>query len=243
MAAMSVDDFLLVQDAGLRPVGVVVGCSVVLTGPEPDDDEELDALTDARYACRELAMTRLHAQARLLGAEGVVAVQQRIETTSRGLTQVIASGTAVVGREPRRTDPWRPLDGGLFATTLSGRDVWLLVRSGWAPVGIVLGVAVHPAVTVPGATRPVEGHLATEATQATQALHTARDRAMTRLLSEVETLGGGGAVDVRTTIGAVDGRPGVVEVTAQGTAVRQVAAGPEPMQPQPAVVFPLGGVL
>ena len=65
-------------------------------------NQELDTLSQAMYHARELAMTRMEAEADQLGADGIVGVRLEIEFKEFGndLAEFIAVGTAVDGRRP-----------------------------------------------------------------------------------------------------------------------------------------------
>src|SRR5580692_7272536 len=74
---LSVNEFLLVREAGFRPVGLVLGSSVYHVGLQIgrwSQNMELDKLSQAMYHARELAMSRMEAEADALGADGIVGV-------------------------------------------------------------------------------------------------------------------------------------------------------------------------
>jgi uncharacterized protein YbjQ (UPF0145 family) len=75
---LSVNEFLLVKEAGFDPVGLVVGTSIYHIGFQysgPGQSTELGVLTQAMYAARELAMSRMEAEADALEADGIVGVR------------------------------------------------------------------------------------------------------------------------------------------------------------------------
>src|SRR5687767_1533349 len=72
---LSVNEFLLVRQAGFRPLGLVLGVSIYHVGAQMRPwyaNEEMDVLSQAMYNARELAMTRMQAEAAVLGADGIV---------------------------------------------------------------------------------------------------------------------------------------------------------------------------
>src|SRR6059058_6508015 len=98
---LSVNEFLLVREAGFRPVGLVLGSSVYHVGLQVarwGRNMEMDRLTQAMYHARELAMTRMEAEANELGADGIVGVRLEIDFKDFGndLAEFVAVGTAVV---------------------------------------------------------------------------------------------------------------------------------------------------
>ena len=63
---LSVNEFLLVKEAGFDPLGLVVGSSIYYVGwqkPALNQSVELETLTQAMYHARELAMTRMEKEA------------------------------------------------------------------------------------------------------------------------------------------------------------------------------------
>src|SRR4051812_6096036 len=85
---------------------------------------------------RRSALRRLQAEAAALGADGVVGVQLTVEpflgSAQRSLS-FVATGTAVRARGATHL-------AGPFLSDLDGSDLALLLRSGWAPTGLVMGV-------------------------------------------------------------------------------------------------------
>src|ERR1700709_2599726 len=74
---LSVSEYVLLDEAGFEPLGFVVGSSVYHIGLQVarwNQNQELTVLTQAMYWARELAMSRMQAEAAHLGADGVVGV-------------------------------------------------------------------------------------------------------------------------------------------------------------------------
>src|SRR6201992_587468 len=68
---LSVNEFLLVREAGFRPLGLVLGSSIYHVGFQMgrwSKNQELTMLSQAMYHARELAMTRMEAEADQLRA-------------------------------------------------------------------------------------------------------------------------------------------------------------------------------
>src|SRR5437879_10458320 len=79
---LSVNEFLLVKEAGFDPVGLVVGSSIYHIGFQLagwGKNQEMDVLSQAMYHARELAMTRMEEEADELGADGIVGVRLDIK--------------------------------------------------------------------------------------------------------------------------------------------------------------------
>src|SRR5258705_5985245 len=97
---LSVNEFLLVREAGFRPLGLVLGSSIYHVGLQVGrwgKNQELDVLSQAMYHARELAMTRMEAEADALGADGIVGVRLDGEMKAFGndIAGFIAVGTPV----------------------------------------------------------------------------------------------------------------------------------------------------
>ncbi|MDQ2788692.1 MAG: heavy metal-binding domain-containing protein [Actinomycetota bacterium] len=241
---LSVNEFLLVREAGFRPLGLVLGTSIYHVGFQMgrwNSNQELTVLSQAMYHARELAMTRMEAEADQLGADGIVGVRLDIEFKEFGsdIAEFIAVGTAVVADEQQTPDgqSWRNNQGQPFTSDLSGQDFWTLIQAGYAPLGMVMGSCVY--------------HIAhqrfwqaignvgqnVELPQFTEALYDARELAMSRMQAEAERLAAEGIVGVQLL--SLGHRWGghTTEFFAIGTAVRPLRADHVIAKPQ--LVLPL----
>ena len=222
---LSVNEFLLVREAGFRPLGLVLGSSIYHVGFQFgrwSKNQELDTLTQAMYHARELAMTRMEAEAELLGADGIVGVRLDIEFKEFGndLAEFLAVGTAVKADDPPPSGTWRNAHGKPFTSDLSGQDFWTLVQAGYAPLGMVMGSCVyHIAHQRFWQAMGNVGQNA-EIPQFTEALYDARELAMSRMQAEAEALSAEGIVGVQLL--SLPHRWGghTTEFFAIGTAVR-----------------------
>lgn len=236
---LSVNEFLLVREAGFRPLGLVLGSSVYHVGFQLarwGRNQELDVLSTAMYHARELAMTRMEAEANVLGADGIVGVRLEIEFKEFGsdLAEFIAVGTAVKAEQPGE---WRNNTGKPFTSDLSGQDFWTLVQAGYAPLGMVMGTCVYH-IAHQRFWRAV-GNIGqnVEIPQFTEALYDARELAMTRMQTEAEQLDAEGIVGVQLL--SLPHRWGghTTEFFAIGTAVKPLRADHTIAKPQ--LVLPL----
>jgi uncharacterized protein YbjQ (UPF0145 family) len=218
---LSVNEFLLIKQAGFEPLGLVVGSSIYHIGLQRrrwGTNQELDVLTQAMYHARELAMTRMEEEADHLGADGVVGVRLEIGGHEWGgeLAEFIAVGTAVKhpGGELHRAPSGRP-----FTSDLSGQDFWTLLSAGYRPVGLVLGNCVyhvaHQSVSqwVQRVGRNVE------MPNYTQGIYAARELAMARMQAEAEEAQAEGIVGVELHERSHGWGKHVIEFLAIGTAI------------------------
>ncbi|HEV7213892.1 MAG TPA: heavy metal-binding domain-containing protein, partial [Chloroflexota bacterium] len=143
---LSTSEFLLVKEAGFDPVGLVVGSSIYHVGYQQsmwNQNQEMTVLTQAMYHARELAMSRMEEEAAALGGDGIVGVRLEVNHKEWGnhVAEFVAIGTAVVHRnDPRR---FHNKAGKPFTSDLSGQDFYVLLRSGYRPLGMVMGNCVY----------------------------------------------------------------------------------------------------
>ena len=142
---LSVNEFLLVREAGFQPLGLVMGSSIYYIGTHDlkgERTEELTGMTQALYSARELAMDRMEEEADALGADGVVAVRLtfNIRTWGANVIEFLAIGTAV---RSELGEGFRGAEGRPFTSDLSGQDFWTLLRAGYRPLGFVMGNCVY----------------------------------------------------------------------------------------------------
>jgi uncharacterized protein YbjQ (UPF0145 family) len=238
---LSVDEFLLVKQAGFEPLGLVLGSSIYHIGFQQamwNQSQELGVLTQAMYHARELAMTRMEEEADQLGADGIVGVRLDIGRYEWGadLAEFIAVGTAV---KHRAGELHRAPNGRPFTSDLSGQDFAKLLRAGYRPVGLVMGNCVYHVGR--------QGMLASlkqvgrnvEMPNYTQALYEARELAMERMQNEADELQAGGIVGARIVERSHGWGSHVIEFFAIGTGV--VATSEEHEIEKPAMVLPLTG--
>jgi len=191
---LTVNEFLLVKEAGFSPVGLVLGTSIYHVGLQVgrwSKNQELDVLSQAMYHARELAMARMEAEADVLGADGVVGVRLEVEFKEWGsdIAEFMAIGTAVKADpdNPAGTS-WRNHKGQPFTSDLSGEDFYTLIRTGYAPLGLTMGTCVyHIAHRSMGSVISNAG-MNLELPEFTQALYDARELAMARMQAVAEAL-------------------------------------------------------
>jgi uncharacterized protein YbjQ (UPF0145 family) len=241
---LTVNEFLLVREAGFRPLGLVLGSSIYHVGIQLgrwSKNQEMDVLSQAMYHARELAMSRMEAEASALGADGIVGVRLDVEFKEFGadIAEFIAIGTAVKadGADPGPGRSWRNNKGKPFTSDLSGQDFWTLVRAGYAPLDMVMGSCVYHVAhqrfsqVLGNAGRNVEIE------QFTQALYDARELAMSRMQAEAEALDAEGIVAVQLRQHSHTWGAHTTEFFAIGTAVRPLR--PDHVIARPTMVLSL----
>jgi uncharacterized protein YbjQ (UPF0145 family) len=237
---LSTSEFLLVLEAGFDPLGLVVGSSIYHIGYQQANwtqNTEMSVLSQAMYQARELAMDRMEEEAHQMGADGIVGVRLEVNHKEWGqhVAEFVAIGTAVRHRgDPAR---FKNKHGRPFTSDLSGQDFYILLRSGYKPVGMVMGTCVyHVAHQSLGASlKNMTQNV--ELTQYSQAMYDSRELAMERMQSEAEALDAKGIVGANIHENSHSWGPHIIEFFAIGTAVSEISAD-HVIEP-PTLVLPL----
>jgi uncharacterized protein YbjQ (UPF0145 family) len=207
---LSVNGFALCHQLGLKPLSQVMGSSIYQMGYQSSWGAtgfggmglvELDTLSQALNEVRTRALDRLAQEARHVGADAVVGVETRAGESELGGTgggslalEHVVLGTAVRRENSRSEQP--------VLTELSVADYALLLRAGIEPAGIVAWSSVFFASyayggmlgTGPGSIGSMQPY---ELSEFTQALYSARERAMGQIAGQAAALGASGVVGVR----------------------------------------------
>ena len=195
---LSVNEFLLVKEAGFDPLGLVMGSSVYQMMPNVPKLArgaygcEVGWMSHALWHSRHLAMNRMEEEADQLGADGIIGVRLdvNLHAWGQGMLEFMAVGTAV---KHAGGGNFKNAAGKPFQSDLSGQDFWTLVRAGYRPVGFCMGNCV--AYVPPGSIGQIAGGNQ-ELAEYTHVLYDARELAIGRLQYEAETLGAEGIVGV-----------------------------------------------
>lgn len=202
---LSVDEFALVGEIGLRPVAQVMGSSIYHVGWQQQpgawglqlggSSQELTVVSEAWNTARLRAFARLEQEATLVGADAVVGVRLTVgrHDWAAGAIEYVAIGTAVRIAGAERAE--RPT-----LTDLSGQDYWKLSQSGHRPVGVVGASTVHYVVAGWTTQQAQGGFTASLANQElkdfTRGIYDARETALERMTAEARRQGAAGVVGV-----------------------------------------------
>lgn len=130
---------LLGVEKGYRPVGVVVGVSVVSMGNQTMtgglDGWESRLVAECTRMALDKALERAREQAKGLGGNGVIGAKIAIKIDQElGFAEVRCTGTAVEG--PPTKDP-------VFLTNLDGAGLASLHTAGYRVVGLAIGYSFY----------------------------------------------------------------------------------------------------
>ena len=261
-SALSTDEFAAIRGVGFEPVGQVLGACVynigyaggytcpggwssgvfggVVTAATQVSGQggwgTFGPLTQAMYDARRKAIGRMTAECAGLGGHGIVGVSLTFGPFPHGGLEFRAIGTAVRGMgAPAPPQP--------FSSDLSGQDFAKLIRAGWVPVGLALGISIgarHDDWLTRGSTLWNAGN--TEVAGYTELVNMARHDARVQLEADVGRMGADGVVvstyDLRVRARECPVREGsrdhIAEVTIVGTATAQFSS--------PAVAAPPGSL-
>jgi uncharacterized protein YbjQ (UPF0145 family) len=240
---LSVSEYALLGEAGFEPLGFVVGSSIYHVGLQVarwGKNTELQVLTQAMYNARELAMSRMRAEADHLQADGIVGVTLKMQMYAWGqdVLEFVSTGTAV--RALAGTGAHRAPDGRAFTSDLTGQDFFRLLASGAVPVSFVLGTCVYH-IAHQGVMQSLrQAGQNQEMPQFTQGVYEARELALVRMQAEASQARASGIVGV--TVGVFNHVWGAhaTEFLATGTAIRRLSDEHKLPETTPRPTFTLG---
>src|ERR1700761_6006322 len=229
---LSVSEYVLLGEAGFEPLGFVVGSSIYHVG--------LQILSQAMYNARELAMSRMEAEADHLGADGIVGVELRMQMYAWGqdVLEFVATGTAVEAEGG--TGAHRTPDGRPFTSDLSAQDFFRLLAAGAVPVAFVLGTCVYHIAHQSAMQALRQAGQNQEMVQFTQGVYDARELALSRMQAEAAQARAGGIVGVNVAVSNHVWGEHATEFLATGTAIRRLAAEHRLPETSPKPTFTLG---
>jgi uncharacterized protein YbjQ (UPF0145 family) len=223
---LSVSEYVLLGEAGFEPLGFVVGSSIYHIGIQVTrwgQNQEIQSLTQAMYNARELAMSRMQAEADHLGADGIVGVELRMQAYAWGqdVLEFLVTGTAVkaLGAGGAHRAP----DGRAFTSDLSAQDFFRLLAAGAVPVSFVLGTCVYH-IAHQGVMQSLrQAGQNQEMTIFTQGIYEARELALSRMQAEATAAQASGIVGVNLLVYNHVWGEHATEFLATGTSIRRLA--------------------
>jgi uncharacterized protein YbjQ (UPF0145 family) len=240
---LSVSEYVLLGEAGFEPLGFVVGSSIYHVGLQIarwGQNQELQVLTQAMYSARELAMSRMRAEADHLAADGIVGVQLKLQMYAWGqdVLEFVATGTAV--RHLAGQGAHRAPDGRAFTSDLSAQDFFRLIAAGAVPVAFVLGTCVYHIAHQNMLQAMRQAYRNQEMIRFTEGVYEARELALTRMQAEATQASATGIVGVTVEVKNHVWGEHATEFFATGTAVRRLSEEHKLPDTSPKPTFTLG---
>jgi len=202
-SSLSVNEFVLTRAERIAPLGQVTGNCSYHVGWQPSAvyaSMELTMVSRAHNEAWRLALSRLQAEAKTLGAHGVVGVTLTAKPSAWDdrMLEVSAVGTAICWQDA-------PVTSAPFVSALSGQEFWALLSAGYRPVGVAYGTCVYQQVTT-NATKWITGsrllnsaaRVNLELREYTFGFDDSRRIAVRYMEEEAARLGAGGIVGVKT---------------------------------------------
>jgi uncharacterized protein YbjQ (UPF0145 family) len=181
--------FVLLEELGFEPVGVVMGMAVMHIGGIQvagwNTPRELEVYSGAIANGTDLAITRLREEASALGADGVQLHTKVTRTHIEGADiEYQITGTALRFRP--KPGALRAGDGGPFTSVTSTLALSQMMQRGWFPTSLAYGICVYhlPHRTM----RQAMGQTLqnAEVPAFTEGWYTARETALGRLQAKAE---------------------------------------------------------
>jgi uncharacterized protein YbjQ (UPF0145 family) len=231
---LTVDEFLLVTEAGWDSVAVVGGDCSYNTGTQGTLGSrrgELNRISESLAAGQSRALERMRDEATEAGSEGVVSVRlERAEIEPGENANVLVEHFTAIGSAVRRRNSAPPKNRAPFTSHLSGQDTWALLDAGYMPLGVVFGFSVYHFKRVYRRLRAC-----CEMPEITDAVYGAREHAMSRMQGQAAHLGATGIVGV--SIDMKHSRRRTIIFTALGTAIAKPKPHPESREPRTALTL------
>ncbi|MGW5722371.1 heavy metal-binding domain-containing protein [Amycolatopsis sp. NPDC003865] len=210
--------------AGFTPLGEVMGCVVHQVGFAEATVWAADRITVLADLLRQgytTALDRLAEEAAGMGADGVLGIELKTSSPDGEIQEYVALGTAVRARTRQR--PGRP-----FTTHLPGPDVAKLMRAGWVPARIAIGVCGRAFTDPWQRSLVMRGWDNVEIRMATELATAVRSAARAEFAREIGDCGADGGIvsDVRFRLWPVHDVAVAAVASVIGTAIARFHEGP-----------------
>lgn len=218
---LSVSEFVLLEQLGIRPLGLVLGSSIYHVGIQYGNyyqNQELAYLSQAMYHARELAMSRMEEEAAVLGADGIVGVRLNVAgyDWAQSALEFMAIGTAIKAPAGER---YQTPHGKPFTSDLTAQDFYKLFQAGYVPAELVMGNCVYHVAHQNFMQQMRTLGQNVELSNYTEAIYDARELAMTRMQAEAEAHGAEGIIGMNISEKSWVWQPHVIEFLAIGTSI------------------------
>lgn len=210
------------MDAGFRPlrfafgnvaysIGISGGVGGLLRSLRRG---EVHQFSEVFNTTRHLALERITAEAKAAGANAVVGIQTSIIPFG-GMQEMVMIGTA--SHHPGLPEEYSQTP---VTSDLTNQEMWNLMRLGYVPIRLVLGVSVYSLGFAGGVTSFVKSFSRGEIEELTTLIYDARENAIVKIAKDADACGADDVVGIKTYISQLGG--GIIEFMALGTAVKKI---------------------
>ena len=209
-------------DSGFRPIHFAFGnvaYSIGITGGlggffQSFTRGEVTQYSEVFNKTRHLALERIEADAKSYGANAVVGIRTSI-LPMMGATEMLMIGTASHHPQLGPEFSERPVTSHLTCS-----EMWNLIRLGYMPIRLVLGVSVYALGITGGIAAAFRGLARGEINQLTTLIYDARENAILQIAKEAEDCGADEVVGIKTFISQLGSN--MIEFMAVGTAAKKL---------------------
>lgn len=210
-------------DAGFHPIKFVFGNVAysiglkggVMGGLRSLGRGEVHEYSEIFYKTRHLALERIVAEARAVSANAVVGIRTSI-IPFQGMQEMVMIGTA-----SRHAALPKTRDGEIVTSDLTNEEMWNVIKMGFMPVQLVLGVSVYSLGVIGGIAAFIKSFTRGEIGPLTTLIYEARANALLQVKRQAEACGADDVLGVTTYVYQLGG--GMIEFLVIGTAVRKMA--------------------
>jgi uncharacterized protein YbjQ (UPF0145 family) len=162
---------------------------------------------------RHLALERIKAEAKGMGANAVIGIETEIMPLL-GAQEMMMIGTA--SSHPAL----KGQEGDPVTSDMTNEELWNMVNLGYLPIRLVMGVSVYSLGLSGGILAGLKSLVGGQVKGLTEVLYEAREKALERIERDAEQCGAEEVIGIKTRVYDLGG--GLVEFMVIGTAVRKV---------------------
>jgi len=212
------------MDAGYTPISFVMGNVAYSIGLARGIGGmfkqlvkgEVRQYSDIFTTTRNLALERIIADAKAVGANAVIGIKTNI-LPFQGTTiqEMLMVGTA--SRHEIQNEAVQSHE--VITSDLTAEEMWGLARIGYTPLQLVLGTSVYSLGFLGGISVSLKNLVKGEISEMTELIYSAREESLGKVKQQATDIGADDVVGVRTYIYDLGG--GMIEFLAIGTAVKR----------------------
>jgi uncharacterized protein YbjQ (UPF0145 family) len=178
---------------------------------------EVREYSDIFNTTRHLALQRIMAEAKSVGANAVVGIKTNIMPFGvTGVQEMMMIGTA--SKHSQVAEITSAVD--VVTSDLTCEEMWNVTKLGYMPLQLVLGTSVYSIGIVGGFMSALQGLVKGEITEMTQMIYAAREESLKKVQDQATAIGADDVLGIKTYVYQLGN--GLIEFLALGTAVKRV---------------------